>query len=49
MVLCFAELTQDVVSKGLGIVYEKCNAEQKQELVGALVETLTTGKRYATT
>lgn len=39
------ELTQDIVSKGLGIVYEKCNAEQKQQLVGELVETLTTGKR----
>lgn len=45
---CAAELTQDIVSKGLGIVYEKCNAEQKQELVGELVETLTTGKRSVT-
>jgi len=43
-VLC-VELTQDIVSKGLGVVFEKCNAEQKQELVAALVDTLTTGKR----
>ena len=39
------EITQDMASKGLGVVYEKCSKEQKDELVSILVETLTTGKR----
>ena len=34
-----------MASKGLGVVYEKCSKEQKDELVSILVETLTTGKR----
>ena len=42
----FSELTQDIVSRGLGVVYEKCGSEQKKELVSSLVDTLTTGKRF---
>ena len=37
------EITQDIASKGLGVVYEKCSAEQKQVLVTSLVDTLSTG------
>jgi len=39
------ELTQDIASRGLGIVYESCDSEQKQSLVTALVDTLMTGRR----
>ena len=39
------ELTQDIASKGLALVYEKCGEEQKKDLVSILVDTLTTGKR----
>ncbi|XP_053393707.1 proteasome adapter and scaffold protein ECM29-like [Mercenaria mercenaria] len=39
------ELTQDISSKGLGLVYEICSTEQKDVLVSKLVETLMTGKR----
>lgn len=39
------ELTQDISSKGLGLVYEICSSEQKKMLVSELVDTLTTGKR----
>ena len=38
-------MTQDLASKGLGLVYDKCGAEQKQELVNMLVDTLTTGTK----
>ena len=40
-----SEITQDIASKGLGIVYEKCSKEQKDGLVVMLVDTLTTGKK----
>ncbi|XP_036288897.1 proteasome adapter and scaffold protein ECM29 isoform X9 [Pipistrellus kuhlii] len=40
-----AELSQDVASKGLGLVYELGNEQDQQELVSTLVETLMTGKR----
>lgn len=40
------ELSQDVASKGLGLVYELGGEEDQQELVSTLVETLMTGKRY---
>lgn len=40
-----AEMTQDIVSKGLGVVYDKCSPQEKQQLVSTLVDTLTTGKR----
>uniref|UniRef100_A0A8C5VKA6 Ecm29 proteasome adaptor and scaffold n=2 Tax=Euarchontoglires TaxID=314146 RepID=A0A8C5VKA6_MICMU len=39
------ELSQDVASKGLGLVYELGNEQDQQELVSTLVETLMTGKR----
>ncbi|WAR24092.1 ECM29-like protein [Mya arenaria] len=38
-------LTQDISSKGLGLVYEICSTEQKSALVSELVDTLMTGKR----
>ncbi|ELW70579.1 Proteasome-associated protein ECM29 like protein [Tupaia chinensis] len=38
------ELSQDVASKGLGLVYELGNEQDQQELVSTLVETLMTGK-----
>lgn len=39
------ELSQDVASKGLGLVYEMGGEGDQQELVSTLVETLMTGKR----
>nr|XP_046268300.1 proteasome adapter and scaffold protein ECM29 [Scatophagus argus]XP_046268309.1 proteasome adapter and scaffold protein ECM29 [Scatophagus argus] len=39
------ELSQDVASKGLGLVYEMGGEEDQQKLVSTLVETLMTGKR----
>ncbi|XP_077575498.1 proteasome adapter and scaffold protein ECM29 [Stigmatopora nigra] len=39
------ELSQDVSSKGLGLVYEMGGEADQQELVSTLVETLMTGKR----
>lgn len=41
----FSELSQDVASKGLGLVYEMGGEHDQQELVSTLVETLMTGKR----
>lgn len=39
------EITQDIASKGLALVYEICSTEQKDLLVSELVGTLMTGKR----
>ncbi|XP_061108083.1 proteasome adapter and scaffold protein ECM29 isoform X2 [Conger conger] len=39
------ELSQDVASKGLGLVYELGTEQDQQELVSTLVDTLMTGKR----
>ncbi|XP_023933323.1 proteasome-associated protein ECM29 homolog [Lingula anatina] len=39
------EITQDIASKGLSIVYENSSKERKDELVADLVQTLMTGKR----
>ncbi|MEE6507887.1 hypothetical protein FKM82_017224 [Ascaphus truei] len=39
------ELSQDVASKGLGLVYELGSEQDQQELVAMLVDTLMTGKR----
>ncbi|KAG7238407.1 hypothetical protein INR49_030914, partial [Caranx melampygus] len=39
------ELSQDVASKGLGLVYEMGGEADQHELVSTLVETLMTGKR----
>ena len=44
-VTVLAEITQDIASKGLGLVYEKCSPEQKESLVSTLVGTLTTGRK----
>lgn len=41
-----SELSQDVASKGLGLVYEMGGEVDQQELVSTLVETLMTGKRW---
>lgn len=43
--LCDLDLSQDVASKGLGLVYEMGGEADQQELVSTLVETLMTGKR----
>lgn len=40
-----SELSQDVASKGLGLVYEMGGEGDQQKLVSTLVETLMTGKR----
>lgn len=40
-----SELSQDVASKGLGLVYEMGGEGDQQTLVSTLVETLMTGKR----
>ncbi|XP_030852041.1 proteasome adapter and scaffold protein ECM29-like [Strongylocentrotus purpuratus] len=40
-----SEFTQDVASKGLSIVYEQSNEEEKKAMVNTLVDTLATGKR----
>uniref|UniRef100_A0A8C0EF75 Ecm29 proteasome adaptor and scaffold n=1 Tax=Bubo bubo TaxID=30461 RepID=A0A8C0EF75_BUBBB len=40
------ELSQDVASKGLGLIYELGSEQDQQELVTTLVDTLMTGKRY---
>lgn len=41
-----AELSQDVASKGLGLIYELGSEQDQQQLVTTLVDTLMTGKRY---
>lgn len=38
------DVTQDIASKGLGMIYEISSSQQKDSLVSELVETLTTGK-----
>ncbi|XP_056020008.1 proteasome adapter and scaffold protein ECM29-like [Ostrea edulis] len=38
------DVTQDIASKGLGMIYEISSSQQKDSLVAELVETLTTGK-----
>ena len=43
----FSDLTQEVASKGLGLVYEHGGGENKDELVSLLVDTLMTGSRWA--
>lgn len=42
-----AELSQDVASKGLGLIYELGSEQDQQELVTTLVDTLMTGRRYS--
>eukprot|EP01135_Chromosphaera_perkinsii_P004716 Nk52_evm27s294 gene=Nk52_evmTU27s294 len=38
------EVTQEMASKGLSLVYDSSSSEMKKELVSALVDTLTTGE-----
>ena len=45
MLLFLSEITQDIASKGLGLVYESCDEAQQKELISGLVSTLMTGKR----
>lgn len=45
--ILFPDLTQEVASKGLGLVYEHGDGESKKELVSLLVDTLTNGRRWA--
>lgn len=45
LVLFPVDVTQDIASKGLGLIYEISSSQQKDSLVSELVETLTTGKR----
>ena len=47
-IIFFSEITQDIASKGLALVYEVCSTEQKDLLVSELVGTLMTGKRKTT-
>lgn len=47
LVKSLAELSQDVASKGLGLIYELGSEQDQQELVTTLVDTLMTGKRYS--
>eukprot|EP00794_Sanderia_malayensis_P008163 gene8163-9036_t len=42
------EITQDVASRGISLVYEQVEEEKKDELVSLLVERITTGKRPKT-
>ncbi|NXQ55389.1 ECM29 protein, partial [Anthoscopus minutus] len=39
------ELSQDIASKGLGLIYELGSEQDQQELVTTLIDTLMTGKR----
>lgn len=39
------EVTQDIASKGLGLVYDSCDEVQRKDLISNLVGTLMTGKR----
>ena len=39
------DLVQDAASKGLGIVYEACSAEQRDAMVGNLLQTLLEGNK----
>lgn len=41
------DLVQDVASKGLGLVFECCTAEQQNQLAGELVGSLTAERRPA--
>ena len=42
----YPEITQDVASRGISLIYEQVSEEVKDKLVSQLVERLTTGKRF---
>ena len=39
------DMVQDTASKGLGVVYEACSEDQRDEMVGGLLQTLLEGNR----
>lgn len=39
-------MTQEVASRGMGLVYDMSEASQKEALVGMLVGTLLEGRKY---
>ena len=39
------EITQEMASRGISLVYEQVDDETRDQLVSILVERLTTGKR----
>ena len=39
------DMVQDAASKGLGLVYEACSEDQRDEMVGSLLQTLMEGNR----
>ena len=41
-----ADITQEVASRGMGLVYDMSEASQKEALVGMLVGTLLEGRKY---
>ncbi len=41
----YVEVTQEVAARGMGLVYELSAADGKEELVQALVATLTEGRK----
>ena len=40
------DVTQEVASRGMSLVYDMSEASQKEALVGMLVGTLLEGRRY---
>lgn len=42
-----ADVTQEVASRGMGLVYDMSESSQKEALVGMLVGTLLEGRKYA--
>ena len=43
---CTADVTQEVASRGMSLVYDMSEASQKEALVGMLVGTLLEGRKY---
>ena len=41
------DVTQEVASRGMSLVYDMSEASQKEALVGMLVGTLLEGRKYA--
>lgn len=41
------DFTQEIASKGIGLIYEIGDADMKKELVSSLVSTFTAGKKLA--
>ena len=45
VVRLFSDFTQEISSQGLGVVFDLGVEEQKKEMVGELIEFLTTGRK----